>query len=99
MDLDKFLAMVRASQLQRQFFHFTDKKNLNSIRQHGLLSTAELRRRGLFDAVKPGNVWPLLAALTGLAIEKRHRLARSDVHYFVPHCFHELSQGSGTQVG
>jgi ssDNA thymidine ADP-ribosyltransferase, DarT len=54
MDLDKFLATVRASQLQKCLFHFTDKQNLASIRKHGLLSTAELRRRGLFGDVKAG---------------------------------------------
>jgi hypothetical protein len=54
MDLDKFLATVRGSQLQQRFFHFTDKRNRESIGKHGLLSTAELRRRKLFDGVKAG---------------------------------------------
>ncbi len=54
MDFDAFLKMVRGSNLQSRFFHFTDKKNLNSIRAHGLLSTAELRQRKMFGNVKPG---------------------------------------------
>lgn len=55
MDLDHFLAEILAKSTQHQkFYHFTDRKNLPSVRQHGLLSTNELRRRGLFDLVKTG---------------------------------------------
>lgn len=40
------------------FYHFTDTRNLPSIRAHGILSMSELRRRGL--AVAPGgNEWSL----------------------------------------
>src|SRR5258708_37568362 len=55
MDLDKFLAETLAKSPQHQkFYHFTDRKNLPLVRQHGLLSTSELRRRGLFGNVKTG---------------------------------------------
>ncbi len=55
MDLDHFLAeIVGKSTQHRKFYHFTDRKNLPLIRQHGLLSTGELRRRKLFDSVKTG---------------------------------------------
>lgn len=54
MEFADFLKTVRASQLQSRFFHFTDKKNVDSIRTHGLLSTAELRAQNLFGNVKPG---------------------------------------------
>jgi hypothetical protein len=55
MDLDKFIADTLAKSPQhQQFYHFTDRKNLPLIREHGLLSTNELRRRGLFPSVKTG---------------------------------------------
>jgi len=55
MDLEQFLATrVRGSTQQRHFFHFSDRKNLPSIKKHGLLSTSELRRLGLFKDVTPG---------------------------------------------
>ena|SRR6266403_4437530 len=55
MDLDQFLAETLGKSTQHQeFYHFTDKKNLPLIREHGLLSTGELRRRGLLPSVKTG---------------------------------------------
>jgi len=54
MELNAFLAVVRSSTQHQRFYHFTDKKNLDSIRKHGLLSTAELKRRNLFLGVTPG---------------------------------------------
>lgn len=55
MDLDKFIAETLSGGPQhRKFYHFTDKKNLPLVRQHGLLSTNELRRRGLLVDVKTG---------------------------------------------
>jgi hypothetical protein len=54
-DLDHFLSETLGKSTQhRKFYHFTDRKNLPLIRQHGLLSTRELRRLGLFDGVKTG---------------------------------------------
>jgi hypothetical protein len=40
------------------FYHFTDERNLDSIRAHGLLSMRELRRRDI-AAVTGGNQWSL----------------------------------------
>lgn len=38
-------------------WHFTDKRNIASIKQYGLLSWGELKRRGLVPAVPGGNQW------------------------------------------
>src|SRR5712675_1869129 len=38
-------------------FHFTDRRNLESIRAHGLLRLAELGRRALPIAAPGGNRW------------------------------------------
>lgn len=55
MDVEKFLAeRVAKSTQQQKFYHFTDRKNLDSIRKHGLLCTHELRSRKLFDTVTTG---------------------------------------------
>src|SRR5260370_21885102 len=55
MDLDQFLAETLGKSTQHQkFYHFTDRKNLPLVRQHGLLSTSELRRRGFLESVKTG---------------------------------------------
>jgi hypothetical protein len=54
MAFEDFLARVNKSTQHQTFYHFTDKKNLDSIRKHGLLCTAELRRQGLFKEVIPG---------------------------------------------
>jgi len=43
MEVDEFINTVIASSKQhKNFYHFTDWRNLPSIRQHGLLSTREL---------------------------------------------------------
>lgn len=41
----------------REFYHFTDTRNLPSIRQHGLLSWAELQQRGIQSVAPGGNDW------------------------------------------
>ncbi|MFJ4115896.1 DarT ssDNA thymidine ADP-ribosyltransferase family protein [Pseudomonas psychrophila] len=38
-------------------WHFTDKRNVESIKKHGLLSWRELQRIGLAPAVPGGNKW------------------------------------------
>ena len=51
---------VTKEQLRRinSLFHFTDRRNLASIREHGgLLPLAELRRRGIPIAAPGGNDW------------------------------------------
>lgn len=45
----------------RCFYHFTDTRNLPSIRAHGLLSMAELKRRELQATHPGGNEWSQLA--------------------------------------
>lgn len=45
MEFDKFLGLVKASPQQNWFVHFTDRSNVDSIKEHGLFSTRELRRR------------------------------------------------------
>jgi ssDNA thymidine ADP-ribosyltransferase, DarT len=54
MELDAFLTKVRASTQFNYFYHFTDKKNLDSVRERGLLCTKELRRLDIFKTVVPG---------------------------------------------
>jgi hypothetical protein len=55
MDLETFLVQhVRGSVQHRRFYHFTDRKNLESIRKHGLLCTSELRRLKLLANVATG---------------------------------------------
>lgn len=46
------------SKNNRTFFHFTDKRNLPSIREHGLLSMEILRERNIIR-VAGGNDWSL----------------------------------------
>jgi hypothetical protein len=55
MDLDTFLSETLGKSPQHQkFYHFTDRKNLPLVRQHGLLSTSVLRNRDLLGNVKTG---------------------------------------------
>lgn len=54
MPVQAFIDRVRRSRQQQAFYHFTDTRNLPSIRLHGLLSHAELIRRGL-NHVPGGN--------------------------------------------
>jgi hypothetical protein len=53
-DIDKLLPYIAGSTQHQHFYHFTDKRNVDSIRKHGLLCTAELRRLGMFDKVTAG---------------------------------------------
>jgi hypothetical protein len=41
----------------KHLFHFTDDRNLPSIRQHGLLSIQELKRRAIHVVAPGGNDW------------------------------------------
>lgn len=60
MDLDQFVQnVVRRSCQQRVFFHFTDERNLPSIRQHGLRSTQHLREGGINIPAPGGNEWSM----------------------------------------
>ncbi|MGH7231176.1 MAG: DarT ssDNA thymidine ADP-ribosyltransferase family protein [Nitrospiraceae bacterium] len=57
MDLETFLRLVRNSTQQRVLFHFTDTRNLPSIRQHGLLSVQQLVKLGVRPVAPGGNAW------------------------------------------
>ena len=59
MTLDSFIALVHSSGQQKVFFHFTDRRNLDSIRKHGLLSTRQLRERNISVPAFGGNQWSL----------------------------------------
>ncbi|HUR36948.1 MAG TPA: DarT ssDNA thymidine ADP-ribosyltransferase family protein [Terriglobales bacterium] len=45
-NIEKFVGGLQA--LRGRLFHFTDSRNIESIKQHGLLTTQELRERGIF---------------------------------------------------
>lgn len=57
MTISEFIAMVTASPVQKCFYHFTDTRNLPSIRTSGLLSAAELKRRNIAIPAPGGNDW------------------------------------------
>jgi len=50
---EQFIARIGANRL----FHFTDRRNLGSIREHGLLSWRGLQERGISPAAPGGNEW------------------------------------------
>lgn len=53
--MQRFLTAIRTSKYRPRLFHFTDTRNLPSIRQSGLLSWAELVRRGIVPEAPGGN--------------------------------------------
>lgn len=60
MELDQFIkCVVQPSCQQKVFFHFTDERNLPSIRKHGLLSTQRLRQRNIDIPAPGGNQWSM----------------------------------------
>jgi hypothetical protein len=73
MDLDAFLTTVRSSKQFNHFYHFTDKKNLESIRARGLLCTGELRRLGMFDYVVTGGDEASLASDARNGVDQQMR--------------------------
>lgn len=54
--LEEFVAVF--SKAGAYFYHFTDTRNLPSIREHGILSMAELKKRSV-ETVPGGNQWSL----------------------------------------
>lgn len=54
MDLDAFLQIVRTSKQFNHFYHFTDRRNLDSIRSNGLLCTGALRQHKMLENVVTG---------------------------------------------
>lgn len=59
MTVQEFLALVTGSSQQKNFFHFTDTRNLPLIRQHGILSMRESRRLAIDVPACGGNDWSL----------------------------------------
>src|SRR4051794_21194092 len=60
MTIVQLIALIRSSTQHRTFYHFTDSRNVPSIRKHGLLSMRKIRALGL--GVAPGgNEWSLEA--------------------------------------
>jgi hypothetical protein len=58
MDLDEFLKNhVLYSPQHRCFYHFTDRRNLPSIREHGMLSMQRLRAANIQVPAPGGNQW------------------------------------------
>ncbi|WP_287979916.1 DarT ssDNA thymidine ADP-ribosyltransferase family protein [Sphingomonas sp.] len=46
MSIEEFIHLLRTNCQQNTFFHFTATQNVRSIREHGLLTMAEIRNRG-----------------------------------------------------
>lgn len=63
MDLDAFLKdHVAKSEQQTTFFHFTDTRNLDLIKKHGLLSRRKLKELGIQIPAPGGNQWSMESA-------------------------------------
>jgi hypothetical protein len=60
MSLDDYLRLLSATN-HKCLYHFTDRRNLPSISNVGLLSMRQMRERGLVPAVTGGNEWSLTA--------------------------------------
>ena len=80
--IETFVADLIAA--KKKFFHFTDERNLDSIRTHGLLSLRELRRSGIAIAAPGGNYlsWKLdedlgMDAFVHLCLRRNHPMARA----------------------
>ncbi|HEY7809763.1 MAG TPA: DarT ssDNA thymidine ADP-ribosyltransferase family protein [Allosphingosinicella sp.] len=57
-NVDDLIALMGAvGAHHKHFYHFTDKRNLPTIREHGLLSLQELEKRGLKIPAPGGNDW------------------------------------------
>lgn len=63
----------------RSFFHFTDRKNLPGIRQHGILSMHQVRAMGLQVPATGGNQWSLDAD-TASGMDRYAHLCFFDSH-------------------
>jgi hypothetical protein len=54
--VDDLISLVKSKNPQC-LFHFTDLRNLDSIKQHGLLSADQLAQRGINPRAPGGNDW------------------------------------------
>src|SRR6478735_485361 len=64
---------------RRSFFHFTDRRNLPGIRQHGILSMHQVRAMGLQVPATGGNRWSLDAD-TASGMDRYTHLCFFDSH-------------------
>nr|WP_246252360.1 DarT ssDNA thymidine ADP-ribosyltransferase family protein [Sulfitobacter algicola] len=55
--MTKFIERIRAGHVLKSLYHFTDRQNLTSINQHGILSKNEMKRRGFWPVKPSGNQW------------------------------------------
>ena len=54
-DVEKLLEIL--GKLKSSFYHFTDVRNLPSIRNHGILSMRAMRQMGSLPTAPGGNAW------------------------------------------
>ncbi|RAI38429.1 DarT ssDNA thymidine ADP-ribosyltransferase family protein [Rhodoplanes roseus] len=59
MTLKDFISAVETAAIHNSFFHFTDTRNIPSIKQHGLLSMKEIKGRNINVPAPGGNQWSL----------------------------------------
>jgi hypothetical protein len=57
--LDALLEQIAKSTQHRAFYHFTDTRNLPSIRKHGILSAQKLAEEGVKVIAPGGNEWSM----------------------------------------
>ena len=57
MSLNDFLAKLGGSKLHNTLYHFTDTRNLPSIRKYGLLSARRAAEKGIEIVAPGGNEW------------------------------------------
>ena len=63
MNLDEFLKNhVQKSEQQKTFFHFTDTRNLDLIKKHGILSRRKAKQMGIAIPAPGGNQISIQAA-------------------------------------
>jgi len=55
--IEDFIELIKKSEQQNVLFHFTDERNLPSIREFGLLSKAQLEKIGVSPLAPGGNQW------------------------------------------
>ena len=55
--MEQFRHAIATSGRYTHLFHFTDRRNLPGIREHGLLSLDRLRKSGIVPAAPGGNDW------------------------------------------
>lgn len=57
MNIDRIVKLIKNGNRSKYLYHFTDRRNIPSIGAHGILSRAEMARRGLEGAICGGNEW------------------------------------------